>query len=130
MRKPNPPAPFPKREGGDGTLKAVPHPNRAAKLESYDDGVLVTVPLQQRWWARRPLTWIFPLSNERRVHLDATGAWVLAQCDGRRRVEDVIESLMEKHKLSFQEARVAVLAFMRMLAERGIIVVQASSVKK
>ena len=115
---------------GEATLKAVPHPNRAAKLESYDDGVLVTVPLRKRWWLRPPLTWMFPVSRERRVHLDATGAWVLSQCDGRRPIEAVIEAVMKKYKLSFQEARASVLAFMRMLTERGVVAVVPAKQKK
>jgi hypothetical protein len=107
----------------DEMLKAVPHPNRAAKVEENPRGVLVTVPLQKRWWTRAPLTWIFALSSNRRVQLDAMGAWVLAQCDGRRRVEDLIRQVMEKYKLSFQEARATVLEFLGMLRERGIIAV-------
>ena len=114
----------------EATLKAVPHPNRAAKLESFDDGVLVTVPLARRWWSRAPLTWVFPLASDRRIHLDATGAWVLSQCDGRRPIEAVIEAVMKKYKLSFQEARISVLAFMRMLTERGVVAVVPAKQKK
>jgi len=107
----------------DEMLRAIPHQNRAATLEENSRGVLVTIPLKKRWWARAPLTWIFPLSSARRVQLDAMGAWVLSQCDGRHRVEDVVRQMMEKHKLSFQESRAAVLQFMQMLTERGIIAV-------
>jgi hypothetical protein len=104
-------------------LKGVPHRNNAAKLEELSDGVLVTIPLAKRWWLRPPITWIFAVSPNRRVQLDAMGAWVLERCDGRCRIEELIEQVMERYKLSFQEARGAVLQFMKMLTERGIIAV-------
>ena len=107
----------------DEMLRAIPHQNSAATLEENSRGVLVTIPLKKRWWVRPPVTWIFPISGAKRVQLDAMGAWVLSQCDGRHRVEDVVKQMMEKHKLSFQESRAAVLQFMGMLKERGIIAV-------
>jgi len=111
-------------------LKAIPQRNRAAKFEELSDGVLVTVPLARRWWLRPPLTWIFAVSPCRRVQLDSMGAWVLSCCDGRRQIEDVIEQVMKQYKLSFLESRAAVLQFMKMLTERGVVAVVPAQTKK
>ncbi|HYF52404.1 MAG TPA: PqqD family protein [Planctomycetota bacterium] len=105
----------------DKTLSAIPCRNRVATIEPMGKGVLVCIPMQKKWWVRPPLTWIFPISSQRRVQLDETGAWVLEQCDGRQTIEDIVERLKEKHKLSFHEARIPVLQFIRMLCERGIV---------
>jgi hypothetical protein len=102
-------------------MRAIPCPNGTITVEKMDDGVLVSVPLQKRWWVRPPVTWIFPISSHRRVQLDAVGSWVLALCDGKRNVEQVIEQVMKKHQLSFHEARSSVLQFIRMLNERGVV---------
>jgi hypothetical protein len=108
--------------GPTAILHGVPYANRAMKVEAYSGGVVVTVPMKRPGWTRL-VKWLVPLSQERRVELDAVGTWVLQLCDGRRTVEDVIEQVGEKYHLSFQEARVAVLQFMRMLVDRGIVAV-------
>jgi len=104
-------------------MSAIPCRNRAASVEQMGKGggVLVCIPLAKKWWVRPPLTWIFPVSGQRRVQLDETGAWVLEQCNGNQTIEQIVERLQEKHKLSFHEARVPVLQFLRMLCERGIV---------
>src|SRR5579862_3011851 len=106
MKKPNPPAPS-TREGGV-TLQSRPVANRAMKVEAYSGGVVVTVPQKNPRWAPL-LRWLLPLSKERRIELDAIGTWVLELCDGRHTVAQVIDAVGEKHHLSFQEARAAVL---------------------
>lgn len=102
-------------------LRCIPCQNQAMRMQSEGGGALVTVPLRQTWWARAPLTWVFPVSRERRIQLDAVGSAVLTLCDGRRTVEDVIENVMKEYHLSFQEARVSVMQFMQMLTERGVV---------
>jgi hypothetical protein len=102
-------------------IASVPCKNQNASVKAVGNGALVTIPLAKRWWVRPPLTWIFPVSNERRVQLDETGAWVLEQCNGRKTVEQIVAALQEKHRLSFHEARIPVLQFMQMLCERGIV---------
>jgi len=102
------------------TLHAIPRVNRAITLTKREGGALVTLPLRRPRWAAW-LGWLLPVAKERRVELDSTGAWVLALCDGERTVENVIDRVMQRHHLSFQEARASVLQFMRMLTERGVI---------
>ena len=102
-------------------LSAVVHRNHAARMEELSDGVLVTVPRRRPWWLAGPIRWMFSVGSERRVQLDALGSYVLSLCDGKRSVEDVIRQLMQRHQLSFQEARVSVMQFIKMLMERGVV---------
>lgn len=102
-------------------LSAIPRRNEAAEFEPSGDGLSVTIPMRRPRWLVAPLSWILPFSRHRRVQLDAPGRKVVELCDGRRTVEEVIESFAREHKLSFRESQVAVTQFMRMLLERGII---------
>ena len=104
-------------------LAAVPQKNEAMTVETIGDDVVVSVPLRRPAWLVPPISWVLPFSGKRRVQLDATGTAVLELCDGRRTVEEVVESLAEKHKLSFRESQLAVTQFLKDLLQRGIIVI-------
>jgi hypothetical protein len=108
----------------DDVLRSVAHRNRAAAVEERAEGLLVTVPMRQPWWTRGPVRWVFPFRDERKVQLDAAGSFVFSLCDGRRTVEKMIEKMMERHSLSFQEARASVCQFLKMLAERGVVAIE------
>ena len=105
----------------DAMLDAVPHMNRAAVIEEQADGLLVTVPRQRPWWARGPVRWFFSLSDERIIQMDAVGGFVLSLVNGHRSMEKVIERLMDRYHLTFQEARASVFQFMKTLMERGVV---------
>jgi len=113
----------PRRAAGVDLLGAVPHVNRAAKIAPVaGGGALASVPLQT---SRRIawLRWLLPLSDARRVQLDALGASTLGLCDGRRSVEQIAERFAADNKLTFREAQLSVAPFIRMLYERGILAV-------
>jgi hypothetical protein len=102
-------------------LAAVPHQNAAMTVEPAGAGLLVTVPVRRPNWLVPPLSWVLPFPGHRRVQLDAPGSQVLRLCDGRRTVEEVIETFAKEHKLSFREGQVAVTAFLRELLRRGMV---------
>ena len=104
-------------------LGAVPQKNDAVKVEPAGDGLLVSVPIPRPRWLVPPISWVLPFSDHRRVELDAPGKTVLELCDGKRTVEEVVETFAQKHKLSFRESQLAVTRFFRDLVRRGIIVV-------
>jgi len=108
-------------------LSAVPHQNTAMKVEPVADGVIVSVPVRRPGWLVPPISWLLRWSDVRRVQLDAAGTETLELVDGRRTVEDIVETFAESHKLSFRESQVAVTAFMRQLVQRGIVVVVGMS---
>jgi hypothetical protein len=109
-------------------LDAVPQPNRAVQSEGERGGELVlSVPLRQRWYMRRPLSLVFPFSTQRRVALDGLGIEVWRGCDGRRTAEQIVEQFARDHGLTFHESRLSVMQFLRELTRRGLIVMVGKS---
>lgn len=104
-------------------LSSVPHQNTAAEVVPAEDGVVVSVPTRRPGWLIPPVSWILPWSGYRRVGLDAPGSAVLKLCDGRRNVEQIIETFAQEHKLGFRESQLAVMEFLRQLLRRGIIAI-------
>lgn len=113
---------------GVDLLGAVPHVNRAATLAPVaGGGMLASVPLQpsrRLAWAKR---WLLPVSDVRRVQLDALGVSTLELCDGQRSVEQIAERFAADNGLTFREAQLSVAPFIRMLYERGVLAVVGSA---
>ena len=108
----------------DEILKAVPYANDAIKLEVRPDGsALASVPMQKPKWVDGPMGWFLPYSTHRRVELDEIGVVVLKLCDGKRKVEEIVEEFAKRHMLSWREAQICVLAFLRQIVERGLVVI-------
>ena len=108
----------------DALLAARPYRNESMDVQRLDGGgVRVSVPLQRPRWLVPPLSWILPFSSRRRVQLDALGASVLNLCDGRRTVESMIEKFAADHRLSFREAQIPVVQFLRQLTTRGLVAI-------
>ena len=103
-------------------LRTVPVANRAATVKPAGDGLHVLLPIRRRWWMKPPLSWVLPYREHRTVALDRLGREVYEAVDGRRDVEAIVERLAEAHRLRFHEARMAVMQFLRMLAERNIVI--------
>jgi Coenzyme PQQ synthesis protein D (PqqD) len=57
----------------------------------------------------------------RRLQLDTLGSEVWGLIDGRRSVSRLIELFAQTHKVSAQEAEIAVTQFIRSLGRRGLI---------
>jgi hypothetical protein len=70
-----------------------------------------------------PLNWVLPFARERRIELDGLGLSVLNMCDEKATVERIVGSFAEMHSLSFREAQVPVVQFLKMLTQRGIIAI-------
>lgn len=104
------------------TLAAFPTRNAAVREERRGDALVLFVPLKQRWWTAGPVAWVLPLRREKAVALDAIGKEVWQACDGRRALETIVEDFAERHRLGFHEARLAVMRFLRMLAQRKLLV--------
>lgn len=102
-------------------LSAVPHKNTEMKLERMREGLLVSIPVRRPGWLVPPISWIMPFSNHRRVQLDGAGTAVVELCDGKRTVEQIVETFAQEHKLSFREAQLAVTQFLRELIGRGVV---------
>jgi hypothetical protein len=114
----------------EDVLTAVPYVNEMTKLEVRKDGsALVSVPLKKPGWVDGPLGWLLPYSTHRRLELDPIGVAVMGLCDGRRKVEEIIEKFASENLLSWREAQICVLQFLRLITERGLVVIVGSSKK-
>jgi hypothetical protein len=114
----------PKRRTGptfDQMLDAIPTCNQAVRVEPRGDTVVLWVPIRRRFWLAG-LSWFLPFRKEKGVALDAVGSSVWSACDGRRRVEEIVEVFAERHQLRFHEARLSVSQFLRSLVERKLLV--------
>jgi hypothetical protein len=52
---------------------------------------------------------------------------VMGLCDGRRKVEEVINEFARENLLSWREAQICVMQFLRLITERGLVVIVGSS---
>jgi hypothetical protein len=113
----------------EDVLTAVPVLNETVKLDLRKDGSAVaSIPMRKPGWVSGPLGWLLPYSSHRRVELDALGMAVLGLCDGKRKVEDVIEEFARENLLSWREAQVCVMQFLRQIVERGVIAIVGLSI--
>ncbi len=103
-------------------LDSVPVANKAVRVEKHGEGLVVYLPIRQRWWMSPPLSWVLPYRSERGVALDGLGSEVYRSVDGRQTVEQIVVAFARSHRLRFHEARLAVMQFLKMLAQRNIIV--------
>ncbi len=105
-------------------LAFVPTPNSAVRAERRAHGLVLMVPLRERAWTRLARL-ILPLRPERGYALDRLGEEVWQACDGKRTLETIVEAFATAHKLSFHEARLCVMQFIKMLSERNLVALVA-----
>ena len=116
----------PERLSLEALLEAVPFANEAAEISDQGEVCVVSLPLRKTWWMRPPVSWVLPYRESRRVQLDKLGTEVFRAVDGRRTVEEIVESFAAAHRLRFHEARLAVMQFLKMLAQRNIVALAVS----
>lgn len=102
-------------------LCTVPAKNQALRIESREEGLIVWVQIQKRWWMGPPLGWFLPFRTEKGFALDVLGREVFEACDGQRNLERIIEDFAVRHRIRFYAAKASVTLFLRWLLERKII---------
>jgi len=103
------------------SLHSVPVKNQHIEETRTDDGlVLLYLPRRDAWWIRA-LSRIFFIPKGRRIALDELGSTVWGMFDGETDVGGLIKRFAEKYRLSKREAELSVVAYLRMLARKGLI---------
>lgn len=127
MKSPPPPCPAPDAvPRWRALLHARVVANTAVRVEQDGPtGLRVAVPVRPRWWARPPLTWVFPLRRERRFALDDVGKALWEAGRKRRRLRAAVHDFARGQRLSFHEARVALTPILQTLIARGILALAA-----
>jgi len=109
-------------------LESVPLVNQAVEIDKGNSGgAIARVPMKQPRYLVPPLSWLLPFSKTRQLRLDQMGMAILDLCDGNSSIETIIERFAVDNKLSYREAQIPVMKFMRILTERGIVVVTKAS---
>lgn len=108
-------------------LALVPVRNRAVRESRHERTLILYTPIRKRWWMGPPLSWLpgVYFRDEKGVALDRLGEEVWQACDGERTVEQIVDVFAARHKLRFHEARLSVMAFLKMLMQRSLIVLVA-----
>jgi len=115
----------------DDLLAAVPVRNQSVEcVRDTGEETVLRVPLRKRWYMRIPFSIFFPFRTHRAVALDRMGRTVWDACDGTKSTEEIIELFADRYRVSFHEARVSVLEFLKSLTRRGLIVMVAWTAKE
>jgi len=93
----------------------------ATLTKSPEGGALIEIPMKRPRFLVPPFSWIFPYSDARRVKLDPLGTAILDLCNGKVTVEQIIETFAAANRLTFREAQVPVMHFLRLLSQRGVL---------
>ena len=111
-------------------LAATPVHNESVERKYNDEEqIVLRVPMRKRWYMKAPLSWIFPFRTHRSVSLDKLGREVWDACDGKANTEQIIENFAKKHYLSFHEARIGVMEFLKSMTLRGLVVIRGTTRK-
>jgi len=97
--------------------------NAAAKrLASSDAGRLVVAVDLKYKGSSSLLARLLRTKKQKQYELEGLGLELYSRFDGKCTVEDLVDELIERYKLTFFEARAMVLTYLRMLTDRGLIV--------
>jgi len=110
-------------------LQASPmhHPD-VVEHETDDGCVRLTLPLAGK--VRKGIwSWLAVAPAHRSITLDEIGSLVWRTCDGKRRVADVVDVLVETYKLNRRESEQSTMAFMKQLMERALLLMQVDKPK-
>lgn len=102
------------------TIDSVPVRNREVVTEkTADGGMLLAVPLQPR--KTIPVFGRKPRATHYRRKLDRLGAIVWDRIDDSSTMEAIIQTFSQDYRISFHEARIAVMQFITMLTRIGAV---------
>lgn len=106
-------------------LLARPVRAEDAKLESLENGgARLKLPMRPPRFG----AWLFrvPEGATKTFELDAVGVFVWNCCNGKNSVKQIIQKLSKNYDLNLREAEVSSLAFLQMLAKKGLIGLEIS----
>ena len=104
-------------------LKAIPLKNeRAEVLESGEGFLIIGVKLKYEGFMLI-LSKALSMHKIKKYRIDGISLTIYNEIDGKRSVENLIDLLMERYKLTFFEARGLICLYLNMLMRRGIVAV-------
>jgi hypothetical protein len=104
-------------------MNGKPIRNEELIVERSEDGEVTLKRARRNVWWLNMLAKVSRLPEYQTLTLDRVGSSVWDWCDGKNSIGDVIAMLAKEHKLSRKEAEVSMLAYLKQLAQRGVIAV-------
>ena len=108
-------------------LAARPLRLPSARFEESSTGARLKVPMRAPKWGGWLLR--FPDGATKTFELDSVGVFVWECCDGSTSVKQIILRLAKRYELNLREAEVSSLAFLQLLAKKGLIGMQVENVE-
>lgn len=108
-------------------LQSVPVRNERVRITRPEDNagaLIVEVDLSYRGIVGL-LSRLFHPRKSKKFQLEGLAREIYERIDGRRSLEQFIDDLMAGHKLTFFEARALIVQYLKILMERGLIVIAA-----
>lgn len=104
-------------------LRAVPVRNRSMEQKPLPDGgVAFTVQAAPPGVVLGGMKRLLKVPHRSKtVRLDCLGAEVLRACDGRKTVEEIVDEFAASHRLTFHEARLGVMQFLKVLMQHNAV---------
>lgn len=104
-------------------LSATPVRNAAVKVTAESDADHLVVAVDLKYTGSSKLfAGLLKTKKQKQYELEGLGLELYNRFDGNCAVEELIDELIERYKLTFFEARALVLTYLRMLTDRGLIV--------
>ena len=115
--------PFGRREqpkqGTRDLLRSYPLRNPLVQTKVKENGeVQLEIPL------KKPSRWVRLLASppeKKVIELDKLGSFVWNRCDGNHSFEEIVDDMVNEFKFTKAEARVSLTAFLKNLAEKGLM---------
>jgi len=102
-------------------LRSRPVRNQGLRAEALEEGGLRVIGLRREAWWVRLLNLVVPIPRERIVELDEVGRELWDLCDGEHTLEELIETFVDRHRLTRAEAEWSLRTYLRDLGKRGIV---------
>ena len=67
------------------------------------------------------LSKFFPIPEKRKVKLDKIGSFVWDRCDGKHRVEEIVQGLCTEFEMKRKDVEASLSVFLQQLVKRGFI---------
>lgn len=110
-------------------LACVPVPNAGVEVQPLSETIVrLHCPMVYAPWVRKVGKFMRSSAKPqvKTIELDELGTTCWRLLDGERTVQDVVDAFAEHYSLHQQEAHVSVIAFLRDLGNRGLIIMQSS----
>jgi hypothetical protein len=85
-----------------------------------EGGLRVSGKRREAWWIRL-VSLVLPIPRERVFELDEVGRELWELCDGEHTLEEMIETFVDRHKLTRAEAEWSLRTYLRDLGKRGMV---------